>query len=72
MRSVPVEMRRRILAAVDQLARDPRSADRRKLSGRVGEWRLRVGGWRVLYGFDAERQTIVVLRVLPRHRAYRD
>ena len=72
MRSVPVEMRRRIVAALDRLVRDPRTADRRTLSGRVGEWRLRVGGWRVLYGYDVERQAVVVLRVLPRGRAERD
>lgn len=34
------------------------------------QWRLRVGGWRVRFSFDEERRVIVVLRVLPRGRAY--
>lgn len=32
-------------------------------------YRLRVGDWRVLFRFDDE--TIVILRVLPRDKAYR-
>jgi mRNA-degrading endonuclease RelE of RelBE toxin-antitoxin system len=35
------------------------------------EWRLRVGDWRVRFTFDDEQRVIVVLRVLPRGRAYR-
>ncbi len=31
---------------------------------------VRVGDWRVLTYLDSERQAIVVLRVLPRGRAY--
>jgi mRNA-degrading endonuclease RelE of RelBE toxin-antitoxin system len=31
---------------------------------------LRVGAWRVRFSFDEERRVIVVLRVLPRGRAY--
>jgi mRNA-degrading endonuclease RelE of RelBE toxin-antitoxin system len=36
------------------------------------EWRLRVGDWRVRMRFVAAHRTVVVLRVLPRGRAYRD
>jgi mRNA-degrading endonuclease RelE of RelBE toxin-antitoxin system len=36
------------------------------------EWRLRVGDWRVRFDRDDEAQAIVVLRVLPRGRAYRE
>jgi mRNA-degrading endonuclease RelE of RelBE toxin-antitoxin system len=31
-----------------------------------------MGSWRIRLGFNDERRTIVVLRVLPRGRAYRD
>jgi mRNA-degrading endonuclease RelE of RelBE toxin-antitoxin system len=34
------------------------------------EWRLRVGDWRVRFAFDDQQRVIVVLRVLPRGRAY--
>jgi mRNA interferase RelE/StbE len=36
------------------------------------EWRLRVGDWRVRFDRDDEARVIVVLRVLPRGRAYRE
>lgn len=47
---------------------DPRSGDIRKLNS--PQWRLRIGDWRVRFSFDDENQVIVVLRVLPRGRAY--
>ncbi len=45
--------------------------DMRKLRGRDDEWRLRVGDWRVRFRFDSQSGNVVVLRVLPRGRAYR-
>ncbi len=67
----PPQMRRRIFAALDRLAADRRRGDVRKLQG-AAEWRLRVGDWRVRFEFDEPHETIVVLHVLPRGRAYRD
>ena len=64
-------VRRRILAALDKLvAADVPPADVRKLT--TGEWRLRVGDWRVRFGRRREDRLIVVMRVLPRGRAYRE
>ena len=71
MARAPPEMRRRIFAALDRLAADRGRGDIRKLGG-AEEWRLRVGTWRVRIVFDPGTETIVVLRVLPRDRAYRD
>ena len=45
--------------------------DVERLRGEKSEWRLRVGDWRVRFTYDPKRQTLVVLRVLPRSRAYR-
>jgi mRNA interferase RelE/StbE len=61
-------VQRRILDALDRFVLDPRSGDIRKLNSL--QWRLRVGDWRVRFSFDDENQVIVVLRVLPRGRAY--
>jgi len=44
----------------------------RALTGSPGEFRLRVGDWRVRYELDIEAELLIVLRVLPRGRAYRD
>ena len=62
--------RERILAALERLAAT-NYGDVERLHGRDREWRLRMGQWRVRLIFDAESGTIVILRVLPRGRAYR-
>jgi mRNA-degrading endonuclease RelE of RelBE toxin-antitoxin system len=58
-----------VFTAIDRLAGDPRSADLRKLTGRA-QSRLRVGDWPVIVELDVAQRTIVVMRVLPRGRAY--
>jgi mRNA interferase RelE/StbE len=63
---------RRILGAIDGLLADPRTGDVVKLAGHQNEWRLRVGDWRVRFTRHADQQLIVIQRVLPRGRAYRD
>jgi mRNA-degrading endonuclease RelE of RelBE toxin-antitoxin system len=64
-------VRRRILDALDRLVRDPPAGDVVKLTGRE-EWRLSVGDWHVRMRFDDAQSTVIVLRVLPRGRAYSD
>lgn len=61
----------RVRAALDRMVAAPSQVDRRKLAGGSGDWRLRVGDLRVLFRPDAPRRVYVVLRVLPRARAYR-
>src|SRR3954447_17257662 len=40
---------RRVLAAIERLALDPRPHGCLKLTGSDSDWRVRVGDWRVLY-----------------------
>ena len=62
-------VKRRVIAALDRLLeRDP-SLDLRRLRG-SDEWRLRVGDWRVRFELDFEARTVIVVRILPRGRAY--
>ena len=63
------QVRQRVLAAIERLARDPRSAELRSLRGRAKS-RLRVGDWRVIVELDIPARTIIIQRVLPRGRAY--
>lgn len=63
----------RIFTALDGLRAEPARGDIRRLTGITPpEWRLRVGDWRVRFDRDHDTRTIMVLRVLPRGRAYRD
>ncbi len=48
------------------------AGDVKALKGHVGEYRLRVGDWRVLFALDASQGQIVVQRVRHRREAYRD
>jgi mRNA interferase RelE/StbE len=62
-------IRRRVLEALGNLAKNPNDRSLRKLKGRP-ESRMRVGDWRVLLELDSAVRTIFVKRVLPRGRAY--
>jgi mRNA interferase RelE/StbE len=69
-RRLDTPVQRRIADALDRLVADPPQGDITKLAGSDDEYRLRVGDWRVR--FIREDDTVYVLRVLPRGRAYRD
>jgi len=62
-------VQRRVLAALREFAADPSSGQLVKLRG-TDEHRLRVGDWRVRVRLAPDEQTVYVLRVLPRGRAY--
>lgn len=69
LRRLDPRVARRVVEALDRiLARDP-SIDLRRLKG-SDEWRLRVGDWRVRLQLDFETRIVIVVRVLPRGRAY--
>jgi mRNA interferase RelE/StbE len=70
LRRLDPPVKRRIVEALDRFVADPLAAGIRKLN--PIEWRLLVSDWRVRFSFDDERRVIVVLRVRPRGRAYRD
>jgi mRNA interferase RelE/StbE len=60
---------RRIIASLERLLARDTSLDLRRLQGR-DEWRLRVGDWRVRLRLEFDSRTVVVVRILPRGRAY--
>ena len=66
---IPDPDRKRILAAVDALHSEL-SGDIRPLTGRE-EWRLRVGGWRILLNVDIPSRLVVVLLVDSRGDVYK-
>ena len=70
MRRLDQVVIQRIFDALDSYVAE-RRGNVRKLTGRENEWRIRVGDWRILFRRDLAARTVVVLRVLPRGRAYR-
>ncbi len=60
----------KILEAIQMLAANPRPADTRKLVGSDGEYRIRVGNYRVVYFIDDLNRIIDVQRIRHRKDAY--
>ncbi len=62
----------RVAAAVDRYASTGQGDMVFMQAVRPPERRLRVGDWRVRFRFDSAGRALIILRVLPRGRAYRD
>jgi mRNA interferase RelE/StbE len=72
LRRLDPPIRRRVLAAIEGLLADPPHGDIKRLTGTDGEYRLRVGDWRIRFTRHPNQQIVLIERVLPRGRAYRD
>ncbi len=70
LRRLDPPIRQRILRAIERLAEGAElTGDVKRLQG-SHEYRLRVGDWRVRFERDGQQLIIVVVRILPRGRAY--
>jgi len=67
---IPRQERKRILTAIFRLRENPFKYDLKQLHGRP-LWRLRVGGWRVLFRMDREKQTLYAVSVRTRGDVYK-
>lgn len=61
IRKLPPEAKRRVQAAIELLAENPRPPAAKKLTARP-EWRVRTGDYRVLYRIEDDILTVVVVR----------
>ena len=64
--------RRRIAAAIDGLADDPRPHGAAKLVGEDQLYRVRVGDYRIIYTVEDDRLIVLVVRVGHRKEIYRE
>lgn len=71
LRKLDGSLRRRILAAIMELAVAPRPPGCKKLVGESTAWRIRVGDYRVIYDLIDDALIITVVRVAHRHEVYR-
>ena len=63
--------RRRVQAAIELLAEQPRPSGAKKLVGGDGEWRVRTGDYRIVYEIRDEVLVILVVAVGHRRDIYR-
>ena len=68
---LPLSWQNRIVAKIKEVAANPYAPNNNltKLQGRDG-YRLRVGGWRLIYELQDERLVMLVLEVGPRGGIY--
>ena len=70
LRKFDAQVRRRIQAALELLATEPRPPAATRLVGGSGEWRVRTGDYRIVYEIEDDRLLILVLRVGHRREIY--
>lgn len=70
LKRLPRHERDRILEALERLQEDPEQARPEPMQGRP-EWKLRVGGRRVLFVPDREQKVFIVTTIGPRGDVYK-
>jgi len=71
LRKFDPAVRRRLQAALELLANDPRPPAAVQLVGGAGEWRVRTGDYRIVYEIHDDQLLVLVLRLAHRREAYR-
>lgn len=66
LRKFDPDVRRRIQAALELLAAEPRPPAATRLVGGSGAWRVRTGNYRIVYEINDDRLLILVLRMAHR------
>ena len=72
LRALPKPVRPRVLARLEDLVRDPMSRLAVKLAGGEGQYRVRVGDYRIIYGVDTRNRQITVHYIRHRGDVYRN
>ena len=70
LRKFDPDVRRRIQAALELLAVEPRPPAAVRLVGGSGEWRVRTGDYRIVYEIKDGQLLILVLRIGHRREIY--
>ena len=71
LKSLPSRLHNRIIDALQALAKNPRPAGCRKLTGSDDDWRIRVGDYRIVYEIDDDAEVVRVNRARHRREVYR-
>lgn len=70
LRKFDPQVRRRIQAALELLAGEPRPPAATRLVGGSGEWRVRTGDYRIIYEIHDDQLLVLVLRIGHRRDVY--
>ena len=67
-----VQIQDRVRFAIRRLSVNPRPPGVRKLSGNLGDYRIRVGQYRVLYDINDAEILVYIVRIGHRREVYRN
>ena len=67
----PKRLRQRLVAAIADLADNPRPAGCEKLAGAEDAYRIRQGDYRAVYAIDDSARVVLVVKVGHRREVYR-
>jgi mRNA interferase RelE/StbE len=70
IRKFDPDVRRRLQAALELLAVEPRPPAATRLVGGAGEWRVRTGDYRIVYEIHDDQLLVLVLRMGHRREVY--
>jgi mRNA interferase RelE/StbE len=70
--NLPEDMRSRIAEKILALTEEPRPSGVKKLKGFDGEYRIRVGDYRIRYEVDDGQSTVLILHCKHRRDIYRE
>jgi mRNA interferase RelE/StbE len=70
LRRLSAQLNARIVPRLEDLADNPRPPGCKKLKGGTKEWRIRVGGYRVVYTIDDVKSLVEVTRIHHRSEIY--
>jgi mRNA interferase RelE/StbE len=68
---LPRDAQRRVVERLAQLALDPFGPHSKPLQGGTGDRSSRVGGWRIIFTVDRDRELVEVSDIGPRGQIYR-
>ena len=71
LRKMPAHVRTRLADAIDALADEPRPHGLKTLDASKKLYRIRVGGYRVIYQVRDQQLVVLVVRVADRKEVYR-
>jgi len=66
---LPRMLRERIIKKFDEISKDPRGTDSKKLDDAI--YRVRVGDYRIVYHVNDAEDTVLVTRIRHRREVYR-
>ena len=71
LKKLPKIVFTKVVSIIAALAKNPRPAGCRKITGSKNDWRIRLGEYRVIYEIDEPSKTVHVMRVRHRREVYR-